>query len=327
MVDHKLYFDFLFASLEKEGLLPDGSSTIKWRRDFQKHYDLLEFEPYISSLLLKEYGLGFENVILVNCKKNILLSEAFGEKPNQKSNQKLLKTAVYFSLLGCVLDFLLDNGSSVQKMEAREKLGWEYCKEYLVGFACAKSKSAVDIIYEKLAIGFSELKHINPQRYACLLELVKEAIGAELYVADAKQPDTDEALVRNKSVLFVQIAAEIALAGKLELSPVERDAIMCIGKIFALMDDVCDYYEDLEKKQKNMIAARISQGNWEGVLRQAIEELVANLDVLRASVNEVLFAFIKEEVRDWTMSCPELRERIWSYHGKYNGDKAVQLEL
>jgi len=310
---HQEYFNLLFHELKHAGLL-NVEGDVKWRRDFQKYYDFLAFEPQLLAQISKEYGSRFLNVLLINSKKYVLLCRQFGSR----KHKRLLRTAVYFTLLGCILDDMLDRGSSIKKAEAAKKLGWEYGKDYFTGFAPAKSGSAIDLIFGQLAEGFRMIQRMDGERYAYIISLIQRAVEAELFAEGACAAKgvickENKEAVMDKSVLFAVIPAEITLAGYQGLSADDRKLFTCIGHIFALVDDVCDYYEDLESGQKNIIVDQVRRSSEKEAVKQAVSSIAAQLEYLKEKADSSFYQFIWEEVKEWALSNAELREKIWTW--------------
>lgn len=307
-MDKKSYFDLVFQCLKNSQLLPFNIENCQWRVDFQKYFELAEIDVDIIAKMKVQYGIGFENVFLINCKKCVLLCENF----QIRQNKKLIQTSVYFTVLGCLLDWLIDCGEALQKQEAECKLKWEYCGDYFCKSIRAKDNSVIDILYEKISEGMYQISCCNMKRFTDIIEIIKLAIKSELAVQSANQEVLQEDTILNKSVLFVQIAIEILLAEKEVLTDVDRKGIKDLGYAFALMDDLCDFYEDMETGQMNLLMKQGINNNMEMVIKSAVYELNEKLQEMKVWFNKALYEFVLQEIREWSMSSIELRKRIWS---------------
>lgn len=308
-IHKKQYFDLLFCCLCDHELLSTGQQN-KWRMDFQKYFDMMEIDRNILSKMKEKYGVGLQNVFLVNCKKSVLLCENFGID----QNKKLMQSYVYFSGLGCLLDYLLDFGNREQKAEAEQKLNWDYCKDYFLTYTSAKDNSPIDLLYEKVSAGVSEIAVYNPYNFALIIELTRRAISAEqAVVADEVESCGDE-IILNKSILFITTAVEILLTGKAEGKEADRELVRRMGYAYALIDDLCDLYEDMEIGQRNLfmkyMSAFSTEVGMEEIIRWAVSELEEQLQIMKENFDKPLYEFILQEIREWGLSNEELRDRL-----------------
>lgn len=333
------YFDLIFDEFMRVGLLPGANDGV-WRMDFEDYFQFLAFDPVILEQVAQTQGGRFRNVLLVNSKKNVLLCEQFGA-PKDKL---LLRTAAYFTLLGCVLDDMADHGGRAQKAEALGRLRWDYCREYLVHFQKAKDDSLTELLFGQLSEGFRRMRELNEKRYERVLQMVHRAVRAEAYAEGAggspgweemagnaggssgwekmagnaggcsNLPEHGELdMVLDKSVLFAEISSEIALVGCADFSDEGRRILACIGRLFAWTDDVCDYYEDQKSGQKNLLAVYAAGSDITVAARQAVRRIAADLEDLKEHTDRHLYDFFLHEIKEWTLSSSELRERIWKW--------------
>ena len=312
MIDKKKYFDLLYHCLNDNKLLPIEDKN-QWRIDFQQYFEASEIDTTIISEMKVQYGIGFENVFLVNCKKCILICNNFGVR----KNKLLIQTSVYFTVLGCLLDWLIDHGNAKQRQEAENKLSWDYCGDYFCKEVGAKDNSAIDFIYEKISVGMCEISHYNHERFEYIIDMMKLAIDSELAVCIENEKMIYNDIILNKSVLFVQIAAEIVLAEKESITSNDRKIIADIGYAFALIDDLCDLYEDMESGQMNLFRVYdIGNSNDIGIIiKSAVHELIKKLHIMEKQLDNRLYEFVFQEIREWSMSSVELRKRIWCIDG------------
>lgn len=312
MTEREKYFSILFQKLKKFDLLPNPKNIAQWRWDFQKYYRNSKIESHIFADIRAEFGVGFENVALVNCKKYTLLSKFFCNK----TNILFLQTAVYFTLLGCIMDYLLDNGSIHQKKTAQEKLSWEYAKDYFEDFKEAKSNSIIDQLYAFVAKGFSDIYGYDLDKYYNLIGMVKNVIQAELYVVDTKTITFEYPMVMDKSILFILIASEIALIESQKIGGNSK-IFYLIGEVFAWIDDACDIFEDMKNGQKNMVWYELNKNNnMEIILEKVVQTIYHHLELIKKYTNIEIYQFFLAETQEWVFSCKELREKIWNCERK-----------
>lgn len=229
-----------------------------------------------------------------------------------RQNKRLIQTSVYFTVLGCLLDWLIDCGEPIQKQEAEFKLKWEYCGNYFCNGIRAKDNSVIDLLYEKISEGMYQISRYNYKRFEYIIKIVKSAINSELAVQAVSKELFLVDTILNKSILFVQIAVEILLAEKEVLTDMDRKGIKDLGYAFALMDDLCDFYEDMETGQMNLLMKQGSNNNMEKVIKSTVYELNEKLQEMKVWFNRALYEFVLQEIREWSMSNIELRKRILS---------------
>ena len=312
MIDIKTYYDLLYKCLDKNNLLPVEAED-QWRTDFQKYIEETEIDLNIISEMKAAYGIGFENVFLVNCKKFVLLCRSF----KVKRNKLQIQTSVYFTVLGCLLDWLLDHGNANQRQEAQDKLNWDYCGDYFCKAISAKDNSVIDILYEKISLGMCAILRYNHERFDYIINMVKAAIDSELAVSIENSGTILDNCILNKSVLFVQIAAEIVLAEKEKMTDSDRKLIADVGYAFALIDDLCDLYEDMESGQMNLLMTHgISDDiDIEIVINSIVNQLTEKLHSIQEMTDSPFYEFVLHEIREWSMSSMELRKRMWYING------------
>lgn len=310
MIQKDKYFDLLFQYLYDGGLLPVNDGGMQ-SYDLQKYFEKAEIDITIISEMREQYGIGFEKVFLINCKKNALLCDNF----HVIRDRMLIQTAVYFTVLGCLLDHLLDHGNEEQKREASEKLNWDYCQNYFLKETMAKDTSVIDSLYEKISHGMQRVFKCNEKRFEFIVSLIKRAADAEEQVNCSGYKYLQKDVVINKSVIFVKVAIEILLCDKVDISEQDRNVIEELGYAFALIDDLCDLYEDMETGQMNIFMEYEQQFETDGekILKFALQELNNKLGILKKNMDKRLFEFVLQEIRDWSMSSVELKTRIWRW--------------
>ena len=303
-MDKEKYFDCLFENLEKLQLIPPVDSS--WRLKLESAFQRSKIEPALLSKLYGEYGITFLNVVLMNCQKNYLLCRQF----SVDVNRRLFHAALSFTILGCVLDFMLDSGNEELRQNAREKLSADYCAYYFVKFGKSKNDTAEDYLFEKISQGLYQIRSISIDKYSKIIGMIKKAAEAEVYVLN--ENCTDENIVC-KSLEFIRISSEILLSEK-ELTDYDRRLIDSIGYSFALIDDLCDYFEDEANGQANLVSRMV--GTDESIIvNNMCKKLAHHMDVIKNCAIKEFYSFIINELSEWTLSCIDLRLRIWRKYG------------
>lgn len=303
-MNREKYFDCLVKSLEELQLIPPVDSS--WRLKLESAFRKAKVEPTLLSKLKEEYRTAFLNVILVNCQKNYLLCRQF----SVNVNRKLFHAALSFTLLGCVLDFMLDSGNDDLRNKAREKLSEDYCAYYFVNFGKAKNDTTEDYLFEKISQGLYEIRSNNKEKYIRIINMIKNAAESEVYVL--KENCTDENIVC-KSLEFTRISSEILLS-EIDLTDSDRELIDSIGYSFALIDDLCDCFEDELIGQANLVN-RMGSTDESCTVNCMCEKLGHYIDLIKTRAIPQLYNFIFNELSEWTLSCVDLRLRIWRKYG------------
>ncbi len=314
-MDKCIYFDKLYEQLSCKGLIIP--QFVQYNGEYSEYCRYLEINTDIWDSVIREYGNSFNNVIFINCKKNILMNKCFFNNVNKKT----ARAAVYFSLLCCILDYCLDHGSSAQKEEAAIKLKYDHWSHYFIDFGKCKDNSVIDMLFYETALGMKEIKEKNNVKYGNILHLMKQTAAAELYVSDNTNNAFSEYKILSKSILFVQAASELA-TGCQSMLETQAKAILAMGKAFAFIDDICDHFEDRMTGQQNILEGLIEQHGIDTALSLAADEISNCLETVKIYTDPSFYSLVMKEIHDWCLNCPELRERILLY-GKYNDNSKM----
>ena len=303
-MNREVYFDRLFESLEELRLIPPVDSS--WRLELESDLRRSEIPAGLIEKLREEYGIAFLNVILINCRKNFLLCRQF----SVSADRTLFNAALSFTLLGCVLDFMLDSPDEAMQYTARKKLSEGYCSHYFIDFGKAQENTAADRLFETISQGLYEIWLADEEKYRRIVNMIR--IAAESEVNVLKDDCTDESIVC-KSLEFTRISAEILLA-KYDLTDAGRVLIDSIGYSFALIDDLCDSFEDDLIGQANLVN-KSGIADETAVVGQMCEKLRYHIAVIKERATEELYDFIFCELSEWPLSCADIRSRIWEKYG------------
>lgn len=296
MIDEKTYFDYLYQALASNGLIPD---SIVWRKNMEFAVSFLEINTRYIERLKDEYSVQFSEIILVNSTKNILLCKGL----HNPISKELCAASVYFSLLGCVIDFWIDSKNENLRNKGLQKLSWNECKKYFQNFE--QEKIAEDIVDELFMIVENGIKIIskdNPKLYKDLLILLKATSDSEIIVAQQGNNVRNE-VIFSKSVLFVKIALMIAVGNKTDLNEEDYYAFERIGLLYAYIDELMDVYEDINNHQGNTIVKRLYAGeSYKIIIDNSIQEVHTLLDQTRDYFGEELSIFIFKELSEWVFT-------------------------
>lgn len=302
------YYELLYFTLKKHGLLFNRKVNLSWRKDFQLYYECLKWDQELIENMQAEFGFDGKNVLLVNSKKIIMISDFY----NSDVDVEILKSSVLFTLLGCLMDYLLDKGTVEQKEVARWKLSWEYCSSYFESGITARTNSVIDTFYQHIGESFQIIKRDHCLVYKEMIFLLKLSIDAELKVVNDQNIVSSDVIV-TKSVIFVVLSIMISVYSS-NLYEKARRIAYWIGESFAIIDDLCDIYEDIEYKQKNMVyeMMKVNYNQLSQMIDGLVTQIEEKLQNIAIYTNEIIYNMIKAEVQEWTMTNQYLRERWWS---------------
>lgn len=310
-ITEKEYYDYLFEILKDYSLLP--KNEVAERVVFQHSFDVLKFPDGLISKIRSEFGVGFENVFFTNARKALLVRNNYTEEPSLI----LERTAVYFAVLGCILDFMIDNGTAKQRKKAFHCLSLENCKWYFTDFSLRKTNSVVDELFEYIGNGLRYIKTFDKNKYDEILELIRKAADSEIYVSGEM---SESRSVTDKSILFVIISLKIITA---DLQIEENALFEHIAYAIQLIDDVCDVFEDKVAGHSNPILLLLTGSNNDySIISNAANEILGHMNAIKENGSASLYDFVMYEIREWCMSCTYIREKVWN-NGKYNDNKTM----
>ena len=289
----------LYEELTRMGLMYDPATAAAYSAA-QEYYGSFLWKTRWFRKIPGDLQNRYRLCIAMNGMKFALAMENF-RKPR---DWEAISAATCFILAGCLLDYLIDEGSSGDRGLALEKLDWEYCAHYFVRFGPARDGHTVDLLYSVIASYLQKKKHSSHAAYDQLIGHLKRAVQAE--TADGKHILEDKTLVADKSVLFVVIGFELALYGN--HTQQEWETFFLIGDIFRIIDDLCDAEQDACAGHVNsLLSMEILTDNQ---LDEIFSILQDSLERLEALISEPFFEFIRHEIRSWTLGNAYLFKRM-----------------
>ncbi len=310
MMDQVQYYEALYRELAAHRLVP-GSNL--WRIGLDEAVDEIGIDKGLFTALKKKYRACFHETALINAKKNLLLCRNF----HVEVSKRLIASSVYFSVLGCVLDFLLDSGVPEFVKTAKERLSWDFCKKAFAEFGISETENEIDRLFYEVSQGMKILRHQNRIHCEKILETIRRACLSELRAAGMLDSGSGkETEVYNKSVLFIRAALMLALGGEKQWNGEENRAIETIGSLYAYMDDLIDVFEDEESGQWNIVSLQLKAGR---PAVQVIEDTVGRIEkgmlTLKAWFDVEFTDLLENELREWLFSNPYLAEKFYAAGG------------
>ena len=295
----KEYFEYLFLQLKSHSPLPTAENAE--RMTFRHCIDVLKFPNGIIQRIKNEFGLGFEYVFQVNSRKALLIRNKYSDVSSLVHE----RAGVYFSVLGCILDHMIDNGSNAERKKAVEYLNRKNCSHYFENFGARKTDSVIDELFEYIGSGLQKIKKQNAGAYADIVDIIYKAIGSELFISGE---DSQSSSVTDKSILFVIAALKIMTADLC----IENDELFeHIAYAIEIIDDICDVYEDKNAGHDNPILTPLKDQDYRIVIDTNLTRLSSHINAIDLFGNTALTNLMHFEISEWCMSCKYIRERVW----------------
>lgn len=294
------YFEYLFLQLKSHSLLPTEENA-EWL-SFQHCVDALQFPDGIIHRIKNEIGSGFERVFQVNSRRALMIRNIYSDVSSLLHE----RTGVYFSVLGCILDHMIDNGSNIERKMAVEYLNRNYCSHYLENFGTRKTDSVIDELFEYIGIGLQKIKEQNVNTYENIVDMIYKAAESELFVSGE---DSRSSSVTDKSILFVIVSLKIMTA---DLCIEKNELFEHIAYAIQIIDDICDVYEDRNAGHDNPILTQLKEQDYRIVINANLISLSSHIDAIYLLGNAALANLMHFEISEWCMNCKYIRDKVWN---------------
>ena len=298
-MERNRYFRELYVALTDIGLKPEGGS--EWRIGLESSFKKLKLSDDIILALKREHFVPFFNSLLVHNMISVLLCKFL----NAKFEPLNARGSVLFTLLGCVLDNMLDNGTELQKKDVLHKLSRPYRDNYFTTLTPPLSDSCSDLMFAELSIFFDRLRKADMSRYEFILDKINTSADSEICTINGI---CSEKNILDKSVLFTEISCEMLFCNT-KLDDDDRGLFNAYSYILTLIDDLCDYYSDLDRGYSNLL--NYMEGSQSDKIKKAVSLLNEKLEYFRNNTNTALYDVLKGIAGEWMLGCDELRGLIW----------------
>lgn len=223
-----------------------------------------------------------------------------------------IDTAIGFNIFCCIGDDILDEGSDcISRDSAIDRITWENVNKYFGDIYYIEDKDILDCFYKIISKGFYTLKGIDNNLFNEIIDNVKLSLESEIYVSsnflDMQEKKIDLDVLVNKSTKFVKACLQIAAIGTKEKVRMNKCAEY-VAKIFWLVDDLCDLYDDIETRTKNSIIYKyipsvdsIEEAIDEVITYQEeyVKEIFECLNGLKNSVRRELYDYLYFHILSW----------------------------
>lgn len=290
LMKHKEIFQYCFRSdISREIAAPSG-------RDYDELHELL--------LRIREkYDIDMK----VNYAQLYLWQKCFLEKTNDEA---ILAASCLVKF--CVMaDWILD--STCFSEEQKEYV----CGKSVLLLGQTDGKEEFPEL-DRLLSGFLNYMHTQKDdvffRKEILKRTLRKAFRSEIYMYKSKIDFSEDikeknlSLLVDKSIEFEKAAFIVSLYGNNNETSVL--AAELLGKVFWLVDDLCDFIDDIKAGHKNSLliycADKETYGSFEERLEnvfqnmnRAVKELENTLRRLRNYVDEPFFCFLVTHIWNW----------------------------
>lgn len=252
---------------------------------------------------------GIENYLRIYTVKYIIWRKEFCGNNYLPS---VFETAVIFNIFCCLVDGILDGELiNITKESALEKINWKSMERYFGEEIYTYNKDILDLLYNKISIGFKYIKLADKELYKIIKNKIYLSFQSEIYVSTTKfsvNNKEDMDLLINKSIQFVEVCFLIAAIGTKEIERLEV-CTKCEAKIFWLIDELCDLYDDIETETKNSILCKyISNNNninriIDNIfldLEEYVNEIKECMNILKNNVGREVYDFLLTHVIIWS---------------------------
>lgn len=228
-----------------------------------------------------------------------------------KTDDEAILAASYLVKFCVMADCILDSACFSEKQKK------DVCKKSNLLLRQTDSKDEFTEL-DRLLSGFLNYMHMQKDDIFFSKEILKKtlrkAFQSEIYMYKSKIDFSEDikerkpSLLVDKSIEFEKAAFIISLYGNNNDNSVL--AAELLGKVFWLVDDLCDFIDDIKNRRKNSLliycADKETFGSFEERLEnvfknmnRAVNELESILRKLRNYVNEPFFCFLVAHIWNW----------------------------
>ncbi len=269
----------------------------------------------LLDIIQRKYEFDMQTMCIVNYNQFVLW---------QQSNLGLVHyedmlIAIKFMVFCCLADKILDSGRFCR--EEKEYV----CKKLDIQVFFSDQQFVSDSFVEldellndvRVFLGSERVK--GSPYYEVIAEKIEQALISEIYMArhpllpiEMHDPNKMMLLV-DKSISFE--TAAFLMASISHSSDKMAAAAECIGKIFWMADDLCDFVDDVKNRRRNSLLFYCTQKK-EMRLADRVEEAFANIDMfinelehhllaLKKLVCREMYEYVLNEVWEW---CSDIRK-------------------
>lgn len=260
----------------------------------------------------EKYGFNMHT----QCKVNYEFLTVWREMCDIYVDDVYLTAAVKFILACCIADKILDSKRFVQ--DEKESVSGMLMHIRENNYQIAQTER-----FNELGILFNEIFHViysiwDEDLKQMLINKIERAFRSEDFMwryklTDVSERDIDFSLLVDKSIEFESAALLLSISQEYNNKYVSCANL--IGKIFAMVDDMCDFIEDIKNNRINSILYW-NRFNCDNTLENRIDSVVDNMESfiakldsaiteLKAHVSDDAYYYIMGMIKEWCLIIPQ----------------------
>lgn len=288
------------------------ASAEKFKSAYEKQIDASsKQQKAIFDRILKKtnevYGFDLTKVYTFNCVKYYLWRQEFCD-----NNADWEAAALSFVCLCCLSDLIFDSKriGNKEKQHIADILTKEHFEKCMDAVMSLDMENPFDALYAMFINYMKDLKEYNSDIFLDLKTDILKAFESEIYISTNKlefPEKIDIELITSKSIEFVSSCLYLVAVDTEDISRMKKCA-SAIAKLFWLVDDLCDLYDDIENQIKNSIL--FLQNGEVKTLENSIDFIFENIDiffevikekleVLKCNASDDIYTFFLYELYDW----------------------------
>ncbi len=229
-----------------------------------------------------------------------------------KTDSYRLDIALVFVLFCCLADKFLDSPRFSE--EEKEYICQKLDTKYLMSSTPYDSEYFQEMNELLNHLRAFMVKHLGLPKIQVLIDDIQDAFTSEIYMSKVHLPMSEKSdkknlqLLTDKSIKFEKSAFLLSVLG--DITPDAENIGDSIAKIIWLVDDLCDFVEDVQCKRKNSLLYLYTDETEELSLAERVEQTYKNLSFVYTLLDEEierlsmlatpqLYHFIITQVWDW----------------------------
>lgn len=270
-------------------------------------------ERYLSlKQLLDEVERKYGFNMKLNHAQLTLWQRSFCTQDKSEWKEDAFYASGMFVLFCCLIDNFLDSPrfTPAEKTDVYKKI------EHFNGTVCKNTVfPELDLLLEQFMLFINSCQEDECCKKAYLLKEIELAFDSEIYMyksvlnKETKMSNAEFKLLIDKSISFEKVALLTASYGFNSSESLKAAELM--GYIFWLIDDLCDFVEDVREKRKNSLLVYCVPENDNCSLDNRVELVYQNLDMpiaqlfqnlneLRIMAGDGLYIYMMNQIWKWS---------------------------
>lgn len=206
----------------------------------------------------EKYKRDFTSLFITNATSARLLGKSLGLSDEYN---KIYMLSALFTILGVIIDNIFDEGNVNEIIQTHNKFSWQNIQCVLNGEHIKSDTLWEKVLYE-FGQGYNEISEFcNKLAVENTLNFIKSSWRGEVYSAGLDYAEINRTLdidtYISKSVDFVAACyGMVLMTSKFSMNDEYWKAIYDLGFAIMLLDDINDFYDDIQEYRPNYILAR-----------------------------------------------------------------------